>query len=107
MNTKLIGRIGQVIAVLGVGMSIFSAQAYGGAINCRGWNQITCFFHAIFWLFGSQLVAAPLQWIGVKNTQGKERVLTFLGAAISTLVVIGLGATWLSFNLAIQHPDAS
>jgi hypothetical protein len=41
MNTRLIGRIGQVIGVLGVGMAIFSAQAYGGAINCRGWNQIT------------------------------------------------------------------
>jgi len=102
MNTRLTGRIGQVIGVLGVGMAIFSAQAYGGAINCQGWNQITCFFHAIFWLLGSQVVAAPLQWIGVKNTQGKERVLTLLGASISTLVVVGIGATWLSFNLAIQ-----
>ncbi|MFI5444706.1 hypothetical protein [Polaromonas sp. UC242_47] len=104
MNTRRIGRIGQVIAVLGVGMSFFSAQAYGGAINCRGWDQITCFFHAIFWLLGSQLVAAPLQWIGVKNTRGKERVLTLLGAVISTLVALGLGATWLSFHLAIQPP---
>jgi hypothetical protein len=104
MNTRLIGRIGQVIGVLGVGMAIFSAQAYGGAINCQGWNQITCFFHAIFWLLGSQIVAAPLQWIGVRNTQGKERVLTFLGASISTLVVAGIGVTWLSFNLAIQQP---
>ena len=104
MNTRLTGRIGQVIGALGVGMAIFSAQAYGGAINCRGWNQITCFFHAIFWLPGSQVVAAPLQWIGVKNTQGKERVLTLLGAAISTLVVAGIAATWLSFHLAIQPP---
>lgn len=104
MSTRLLGRIGQVISILGVGMAIFSAQAYGGAINCRGWEQITCFFHAIFWLLGSQVVAAPLQWIGVKNTQGKERVLTLLGASISTLVLVGIGATWLSFHLAIQHP---
>lgn len=103
MNTRLIGRIGQVVGVLGVGMAVFSNYAYGGAINCRGWEQIICFFHAIFWMLGSQLVAAPLQWIGVKNTQGKERVLAILGASISTLVVAGIAATWLSFHLAIQH----
>ena len=106
MNTRLIGRTGQAIGVLGVGVSFFSFAGYGGAMNCQGWNQIACFFHAVLWMLGSQAVAAPLQWIGVKNTQGKERVLTLAGAAISTLALVAIGALWLSFHLAIQHPSA-
>lgn len=94
---RYLGYVGQAIAVLGAGMSYFSTSGYGGAISCRGWQQLVCFLHTLLWLFGSQLVAAPLQWVGFMHTQGKRKLLVGLGAAASTLVVLACGWFYLSF----------
>lgn len=94
---RYVGHLGQAIAVGGLAMAYFSTSGYGGAMSCRGWAKLICFLQSLLWLFGSQLVAAPLQWVGVMHTQGKLKVLAIFGAVASTLVVLAFGWFYMSF----------